>query len=96
MQAALRRTAAAASLVLTVTALPVALASPASATKAQCVNYLGTKGYRIGSGVKSACRTGASGSGMSRPVRYSLCVAGLERLGVRPGHASKACTYSQR
>ncbi|MCF3147272.1 hypothetical protein [Streptomyces platensis] len=84
----LRRTAAAASLTLVVGALPVALATPASASAADCTAYLRGYGYKIGSVVKGACSFGASPGG---PEGDDGCRRDLMDVGVKENHAFKAC-----
>ncbi|BCK71405.1 hypothetical protein Srufu_053580 [Streptomyces libani subsp. rufus] len=84
----LRRTAAAASLTLIVGALPVALATPASAFPADCEKYLASKGYKVGKWVKKAC---AVASGATGPVGDSACRSELWDLGVKEPYASEAC-----
>ncbi|GES29390.1 hypothetical protein San01_18770 [Streptomyces angustmyceticus] len=85
---ALRRTAAAASLTLIVGALPVALATPASASQGACESYLASKGYTVGKWVKKACGVA---SGATGPVGDSACRSELWDLGVKEPYASEAC-----
>lgn len=85
---ALRRTAAAASLTLIAAALPVALATPASASAGDCTNYLRDKGYQVGSGVRHACAVGSSPGG---PEGDTACWQELLDLGVKGDHANTAC-----
>ncbi len=85
---ALRRTAAAASLALIAAAVPVALATPASASAGDCTSYLRDKGYTVGAGVRKACAVGSSPGG---PVGDSACRSELWDLGVKDPHASTAC-----
>ncbi|BDH10286.1 hypothetical protein [Streptomyces hygroscopicus] len=84
----LRRTAAAASLTLIVGALPVALATPASASQGACESYLASKGYKVGKWVKKACAVAASDTGA---VGDSACRSELWDLGVKEPYASEAC-----
>lgn len=87
---ALRRTAAAASLTLLVGALPVALATPASATQTDCQKYLAGYGYNVGKGVKRACALGS----IQDPVGDGMCWQNLRELGVKSRHASTACALA--
>ncbi|MFG2094439.1 hypothetical protein [Streptomyces sp. NPDC048612] len=85
---ALRRTAAAASLTLIAAAVPVALATPASASASDCTAYLKGRGYTIGPGVKRACAVAASPGG---PVGDDACWRELLDLHVKESYAIKAC-----
>ncbi len=85
---ALRRTAAAASLTLLMGALPVALATPASASPGACASYLAAKGYKVGPWVKKAC---ARGTGPAGTPGQHACWSMLVELGVKGDHAVDAC-----
>lgn len=85
---ALRRTAAAASLTLIAAAVPVALATPASASPSDCTAYLKGRGYTIGAGVKKACAASANIPG---PVGDDACWKELLDLHVKGDYAIKAC-----
>ncbi len=85
---ALRRTAAAASLALIAGALPVALATPASASQSDCTAYLKGRGYNVGAGVKHACATAAHASG---PAGRDMCWRELQELGVKSDYGLTAC-----
>jgi hypothetical protein len=86
----MRKLAVGAFLALTTTAIPVAIATPASATEAQCVDYLRRDGVIIGPKVKNACDQGASSSFVVRQACFPLLV----RAGVSGGKASDACNYA--
>ncbi|WP_433287685.1 hypothetical protein ACQPZQ_33960 [Pseudonocardia sp. CA-142604] len=87
---AIRALAAAAVLALTTIVIPVAIATPASATEAQCVDYLRREGVMIGPKVRNACDQGASSSFVERQACFPLLV----RAGVSDGKASDACSYA--
>ncbi|WP_143658683.1 hypothetical protein [Streptomyces sp. IMTB 2501] len=70
------------------TALPVALATPASASAGDCTNYLAGQGYSVGSGVRKACLVGSSPGG---EVGFGICRTELVDLGVKGDDASSAC-----
>lgn len=77
-------------LILTTMAIPVAIATPASATEAQCVDYLRREGVIIGPKVRDACDQGASSSFAVRQACFPLLVD----AGVSGGKASDACAYA--
>ncbi|MEU6084026.1 hypothetical protein [Streptomyces sp. NPDC047108] len=72
---------------LSLAAGSLALASPAEASSSQCQKYLKQKGYVVGPKVKAACKMGSSDSAMGKVV----CKVKLNGIGVREGHAFKAC-----
>ncbi|GFE24849.1 hypothetical protein Sliba_53020 [Streptomyces nigrescens] len=84
---ALRRTAAAASLTLIAAAVPVALATPASASPGACTSYLAAKGYKVGPVAKRACAAAAGGE----VPGDATCWHDLVDLGVKGNHAEEAC-----
>lgn len=67
-------------------ATPLLVATPASATPAQCRSYLASEGYIVGTSVKYACDSG-------RSVGWSEtnCTNRLINIGVRSVHAREAC-----
>ncbi|MGW2582444.1 hypothetical protein ACWCYZ_14105 [Streptomyces virginiae] len=70
-------------------ALPLAAASPASASSADCQVYLRNVGYTVGPRVQEACDAGAAWdmSGMNRHGCFLLLV----NLGVKKNDALTAC-----
>ncbi|MER6250649.1 hypothetical protein ABT224_04550 [Streptomyces sp. NPDC001584] len=70
-------------------ALPLAAASPASASSADCQVYLRNVGYTVGPRVQDACDHAAAWdmSGMNRHA----CFMALVNLGVKQNDASTAC-----
>lgn len=85
----IRSIATAGCLAVAVLAVPLATASPASATTAQCKDYLKREGYNVGPKVTSACKRGASGW-HGNP----FCQLRLTNIGVRSDHAVRACDYA--
>ncbi|MET9104424.1 hypothetical protein [Streptomyces antibioticus] len=84
--------AAVAGVVMTAGALPILSASPASASKSTCVNYIGDKGYAVGAMVKGAC----SHPALPQPIGsgkfpHPTCYSGLVNAGVRIADATAAC-----
>ncbi|MFD0368324.1 hypothetical protein [Streptomyces sp. NPDC127114] len=85
----LQRLFAAASLTAAVIVIPVATATSAQATPAQCESYLRGAGYVVGPKVKAACRNGAQ-----VPTGHTVCLGGLVAIGVQAAHANRACTLA--
>lgn len=77
---------------LAATALPIVVASPASADQGDCQLYLFDRGYKLGPNVESACRTGA---GSLNPTAWGQCFMDLTGIGVRQEHAVKACNAAR-
>lgn len=71
------------------TALPIMVASPASADQGDCQYYLHTVGYQIGPKVEAACKAGANAW---HPARFMECYSGLVNIGVWGEHAATACS----
>ncbi|MGP3947133.1 hypothetical protein [Streptomyces sp. 6N106] len=91
MMHTIRTAAAAAMLLLGGVAVPVTLATPASATQSQCMNWLQRHGYTVGEKVADACAVGARGGAFN----YAKCVTLLTNAGVKNGdNASKACDHA--
>ncbi|MFF0199462.1 hypothetical protein [Streptomyces sp. NPDC005017] len=65
--------------------VPLVTAAPAQAGQVDCVNYLSSKGYRIGSRVRSAC------DDVESLADRITCQTGLIGIGVRANHALEAC-----
>jgi hypothetical protein len=86
----MRKLAVGAILALTTMVIPVAIATPASATEAQCVDYLRREDILIGPKVKGACDKGASSVFAVR----QLCFPMLVEAGVSGGKAGDACYYA--
>ena len=85
-----RALAVGAILALTTMAIPIAIATPASAPEAQCVDYLRRENILIGPKVRGACDKGASSVFAVR----QLCFPMLVEAGVSGGKASDACSYA--
>ncbi|MFE9632944.1 hypothetical protein [Streptomyces sp. NPDC006463] len=84
----LKRAAGALAVALAATALPIVMASPASADQGACQLYLFDRGYQVGPKVESACETG---SNPGNPGRWGQCYWGLTAAGVREADAAGAC-----
>ncbi|KFG03134.1 MULTISPECIES: hypothetical protein [Streptomyces] len=68
--------------------VPVAAAGTAHADAFDCVEYLKDKGYRVGPVVTSAC-------GYHSVIGFHpVCIVKLQDVGVRAGHANRACTLA--
>jgi hypothetical protein len=85
-----RRLALALSALIAGAAIAVAVASPAQATVANCVNYLVGRGYDSSSAMKAACVKGANGTDKGD----AQCRSGLKAVGVTASHASRACSLA--
>ncbi|WP_412078001.1 hypothetical protein ACLF6K_28305 [Streptomyces xanthophaeus] len=72
-------------------ALPIVVASPASADQGDCQIALYDWGYVIGPKVQAACKAGAAFG----PAAYGNCFYGLVNIGVRSEHAANACSDAQ-
>ncbi|MFJ8195593.1 hypothetical protein [Streptomyces sp. NPDC096152] len=84
-----KRMAAAASVMVAAGALPILVASPASATQGACSNYVARHGYFAGPKVKAAC------GHEHHPIGASpLCLAGLLSIRVDMATAQRACTLA--
>ncbi|WP_159045868.1 hypothetical protein [Streptomyces sp. WM6372] len=68
-------------------ALPIVVASPASADQGDCQYYLHEAGYKVGPKIEAACESGDQFS----PTAYGSCLMGLLNIGVRVDHAQSAC-----
>jgi hypothetical protein len=69
--------------------VPMAMATPAQADQVSCVNYLRSKGYDIGPGVRSACN---HDTWAGRP----FCQAKLANLGItNTSHIIEACNRAR-
>ncbi|MFE6273185.1 hypothetical protein ACFVQ9_30860 [Streptomyces goshikiensis] len=85
----LKRAVGALTVAFAAIALPLVVASPASADQGDCQFYLIDRGYKVGPKVVSACKEGAEAWG---PTRWPLCYYGLVNIGVRQEDAAGACT----
>lgn len=85
----LRRTAAGLGTLLTAATLPLALATPAQATAPQCMNYLHSKGYKVGPKVRVSCKAAEAG-------QLQKCADGLKSIEVTASHANTACRKGAR
>ncbi|MEU0002733.1 hypothetical protein ABZ079_00095 [Streptomyces sp. NPDC006314] len=83
--------AAVAGVVVAAGALPILVASPASATQSACTNYVANHGYFAGPKVKAACGNPALFTGVMKTAN-PYCLVGLAKVGVeRSGVAQEAC-----
>ncbi|MCK2240712.1 MULTISPECIES: hypothetical protein [unclassified Crossiella] len=71
------------------TALPVALAAPASADSGDCYLYLKDNYFGIRSVHRDACVDGERGY-------FDDCVDTLRDFGIRHRHAVRACEWAER
>ncbi|MFJ3229697.1 hypothetical protein [Streptomyces sp. NPDC086787] len=85
-----KRMAAAAGVVLAAGALPILVASPASATQSSCSNYVAGHGYLVGPKVKAACSHGAIDTGLGKAANPA-CVVALARIDVKSAVSVPAC-----
>ncbi|MFC9932053.1 hypothetical protein [Streptomyces sp. NPDC127190] len=85
-----KRVAAAAGVLVAAGALPILVASPASATQGACTNYVASHGYFAGTKVKAACGHAALFSGIEK-VANPFCLVGLAQLGVHGDVTQAAC-----
>ncbi|MFE2272194.1 hypothetical protein ACFXB4_23520 [Streptomyces lavendulae] len=72
-------------------ALPMVVASPASADQGDCQYSLHQAGYNVGPKVEAACKLGAD----FNPAAYPGCYWALVNIGVRLGAAGDACYAAQ-
>ncbi|MEV8395858.1 MULTISPECIES: hypothetical protein [unclassified Streptomyces] len=83
----MKRALVAMAMTLGAVGVPLATATSAQATQSQCTNYLASKGYIVGGGVRSACSHGTFLGGA-----HPLCTAKLLELGITNGtHINEAC-----
>ncbi|MGW3267357.1 hypothetical protein [Streptomyces sp. NPDC001056] len=85
-----KRMAAAAGVAVVAGALPILVASPASATQSACTNYVADHGYFAGAKVKAACGHGAIDTGIGK-VANPVCVTDLAQIGVKSDVSLAAC-----
>ncbi|MFE3578962.1 hypothetical protein [Streptomyces vinaceus] len=84
-----KRTAGILAAAVAAAALPILMASPASADQGACQFYLIDHGYVVGPKAETACKFGAD---YSNPGAWMGCYWGLTGIGVRSEHASEACS----
>lgn len=82
--------AAAAGVVVAARALPILVASPASATQSACTNYVATHGYLAGPKAKGVCSNGAIDTGAGK-MTNPACVEALGRVGAKAEVSLPAC-----
>lgn len=83
-----RRFLAALSVAAAAGVVPVATAGTAHADAFDCVEYLKSKGYRVGPVVTSAC-------GYHTTLGFHpACIFKLQSVRVDPGHANRACVLA--
>ncbi|GLX52370.1 hypothetical protein Shyhy01_53200 [Streptomyces hygroscopicus subsp. hygroscopicus] len=85
-----KRMTATAAVVVAAGALPVLVASPASATQSACTTYVAGHGYFAGPKVKAACSHGAIDTGIGKAAN-PVCVTDLARVGVKSDVSLAAC-----
>ncbi|MFI8264465.1 MULTISPECIES: hypothetical protein [unclassified Streptomyces] len=83
-----KRTAAILATAVAAAALPILMASPASADQGACQFSLIDHGYVVGPKSEAACRTG---SDVGNPARWIQCYWGLTAIGVKEVDAARAC-----
>jgi hypothetical protein len=86
MRSIIQRAAAATGVAVVASTLPLVMAAPASATPAQCADFLKREGHVVGSGVKHACKRGADFGG------WAFCYNELLALRVKSDDADRAAT----
>ncbi|MCG0064026.1 hypothetical protein ACWDUC_25655 [Streptomyces tricolor] len=85
-----KRMAAAAGVMVAAGALPILVASPASASQSACTNYVASHGYFAGPKVKAACDYPALDTGLFK-IGHPACLLGLEKIGVKSEVSNQAC-----
>ncbi|MFF8727363.1 hypothetical protein ACF073_12850 [Streptomyces sp. NPDC015171] len=83
--------AAAAGVVVATGALPILMATPASASQSACSNYVASHGYYAGAKVKEACGYGAIKVPIGDPVPSPGCQLGLGKLNIKGDVITAAC-----
>ncbi|MYT23556.1 hypothetical protein GTW69_25275 [Streptomyces sp. SID7760] len=83
-----KRTAALLAAAVAAAALPILMASPASADQGACQFSLIDHGYVVGPKAEAACRTG---SDVGNVGRWIQCYWGLTAIGVKEVDAARAC-----
>ncbi|MBL1105025.1 hypothetical protein JK361_10545 [Streptomyces sp. 5-8] len=86
-----KRMAAAAGVVVAAGALPILVASPASATQGACTNYVASHGYFAGPKVKEACSHGAIKTPFGSWPNPA-CTLGLAQLNIKNAVSDPACS----
>ncbi|MCX5198204.1 hypothetical protein OOK31_30665 [Streptomyces sp. NBC_00249] len=74
-------------------ALPIVVASPASAAQRDCQYVVFDAGYTVGPKVQAACKFGAT---ILHPGAFHGCYVSLVDIGVRDEIASRACSEAAR
>lgn len=87
----LKRAVGALAVAFAALALPLVVASPASADQGHCQFYLVDRGYKVGPKAAAACKEGAEAW---PPVRWAYCYSGLVNIGVRQEDAAGACNVA--
>lgn len=83
-----RRAVIALAMTVAAVGVPLATATSAQATQSQCMNYLASRNYDVGEGVRSACSHGRLLGGA-----HPFCTAKLISLGMtNTTHISGACS----
>ncbi|MER6343012.1 hypothetical protein ACWC10_05345 [Streptomyces sp. NPDC001595] len=85
-----KRLVAGAGVVVAAGALPILVASPASATQSACTSYVASHGYFAGPKVKQACGYGAIDTGVGK-MANPLCIQALAKLDVPGSVSMPAC-----
>lgn len=86
-----KRAVAAAGVLVAAAALPVLVASPASATQSACSNYVANHGYFAGPKVKAACSHRAINAGIGIKLPNPVCKLDLATLHVKESVSYEAC-----
>ncbi|MET7699845.1 hypothetical protein [Streptomyces sp. NPDC005485] len=85
-----KRMVAVAGVVVAAGALPILVASPASATQSSCSNYVASHGFFAGPKVKAACNYGAIDTGIGKAASPA-CIVALAKLHVPAEVSGPAC-----
>ncbi len=88
-----KRAFAIAGLIAAGTIVPLATATPASATVAQCTGVLHDYGYSVGAKSTTACSYPHT-TVWGHSVGHWNCIIQLEAIGVRKSHAETACSWA--
>ncbi|MFK0253471.1 hypothetical protein [Streptomyces sp. NPDC090445] len=91
MEMKMKRAGGVLAAVFAAAALPIVVASPASADQGDCQYSLHEAGYVIGPKVEAACKFGADYTNVGA---WQGCYLGLANIGVRSEDAITACSMA--
>ncbi len=89
----LKRAFTIAGLVIAGTIVPLATATPASATVAQCTGVLHANGYQVGAKATTACSYPATKTPFGLTPHWQ-CLSGLQVIGVSQSDSYTACSWA--